>query len=66
MNPATRKLVFPSLLVLFIFSLNAPVESLAATSVSPPQSIVAEVEGEKITAEQLEKTIAVELTDLQD
>jgi protein-disulfide isomerase len=66
MYPATRKILFPSLLFLFIVSVSAPADLIAASTVGTPTGVVAEVEGEKITAEQLEKSIAVELSNLQE
>jgi protein-disulfide isomerase len=60
-----RRILFPALLILSSLSLGA----LAATTAkptAPPPGIVAEVDGEKITAEQLEKGIAVELSGLQE
>ena len=54
------------LLLVVWFLLSGSSKALAASAADGPQSVVAEVEGEKITAEQLEKTITVELTDLQD
>jgi len=40
--------------------------SFAAGETAPGSAAVAEVEGEKITAEQLDKSIAVELTGLEE
>jgi hypothetical protein len=40
--------------------------SIAATAVNVAQTVVAEIEGEKITSEQVEKSIAAELTNLQE
>ena len=48
------------------FLISAEIDSTAATPVDAPQGVIAEVEGEKITSEQLEKAIAAELTNLQE
>jgi protein-disulfide isomerase len=60
-----RRTIVPALLILCSLSLGASAATTAKPT-APPPGIVAEVDGEKITAEQLEKGIAVELSGLQD
>src|SRR6516164_1501334 len=63
--PSMRRTIVPALLILCSLSLGASAATTAKPT-APPPGIVAEVDGEKITAEQLEKGIAVELSGLQD
>lgn len=68
MHYPEKKTVVLSAGILFIalISIPAPIKSMAASSTDTSQSVIAEVEGEKITSEQLEKAIGGELTNLQE
>jgi len=67
--PATFKVLFPALL-LSLFSLGAYAATMPAKPANapsnPPSNVVAEIEGEKITTEELEKSIGTELGNLQE
>ena len=66
MFSAARKFVFPPLLVLSILSLDAPAAPTPVGPAASSSAMVADVDGEKISAEQLEKGIAAELGELQE
>ena len=61
-----RKILFPTLLILTSLSLVASAATTPAKTVTAPPSIVAEVGGDRITTEELDKTITTELTALQE
>jgi protein-disulfide isomerase len=60
-----HRTIVPALLILCSLSLGAFAATTAKPAVPAP-GIVAEVDGEKITTEQLEKSIAVEVSGLQE
>ena len=68
MDSPARKifLVIAGFLLSSGFLINTAADSTAASSAGAPQNVVAEVEGEKITSEQLDKGIAVDLSNLQE